>query len=368
MAKKGVEKQEKVVVKEEPKVEVKEEAKEETKLTPEQEKEIMSEPIEGYDKKTVDNPDFFIEETKEKPKEPQEEEKAEEKEEAVAPAEEKSEKPEPPKEELFDKLERELAKSEGKENLGEFSDREKAYFWQMRRDRRARQKAEEERDILRFEKVKRSQIQVEPPKEEAEPDILKGRDEEDFITVKDLKALADKINKKETPKGEPQPVQIDPIRANWIKRCDENARDKFEDYDEVLSIAPEIIGNSPAYLMRLEDAVKNGDNPAVTAYHLIKGDPDFESTLEKKVGKKELPPKEEKEEEPNPEQVKKVEVAKRAQEKMEINSHKPKTSGHAGGSEISAELSLEQAMKMSDKEFRNLPKNKRESLLKAYGA
>jgi hypothetical protein len=325
MAKKGVERQEKT---EESKTELTPEKEEKTELTPEEEKAIMSEPIEGYDKKAQDNPDFFAEEiteevkeetteekTEEKTEVPPEEEKAEEKteekEETVTPAE-----PEPKKEDFFDKMEKELAKPEGKEDIKEFSEREKAYFWQMRRDRRARQKAEEERDVLRFEQLKAKQA---PKKEqvEEEPDVLKGREDEDFITVKDLKTITEKINKKQPPQIGEQPIPPDPIRMAYLKQCEELAKKEYSDYKDVELCADEIVANSTPYQMKIIDALVKGENPAVVMYNIIKGDPDFESVLEKKLGKKKEPLKEEeKTDEPDPEQVKKVEVAKKAQEKM----------------------------------------------------
>ena len=80
----------------------------------------------------------------EEPPEKKPEEKETVKKEPEPVKEEPKGAPEP--EDHFVKIERELQKPEGKENLTNFTPREKAYFSQMRRDRKTRQIAEEDRD------------------------------------------------------------------------------------------------------------------------------------------------------------------------------------------------------------------------------
>ena len=67
-----------------------------------------------------------------------------------------------PEPDTLEKLERELQKPEGKADLSKFSPREKAYFHQMQRDRRAKQKAEAERDVA-FRKLNQALNPPPPP-------------------------------------------------------------------------------------------------------------------------------------------------------------------------------------------------------------
>ena len=333
-------------------------------LTPEEIKAVMSSPPEDYNKVAAENEDIFkdIEVIEEPPKE---KEKPEAKKEPETPPE----KVEPPKEDTFDRIEKELSKPEGKEDLVGLTDREKAYFWQMRRDRRARQKAEEDRDLLRFERVKeKAQAEMKAKEPEPEVDIFKDRDPEDFVTVKDIKSFSDKQAKKENKSAEPLPP--DPIKVAYLKMCDKEAAKQFADYEEVMACTPDIVSTNNVYQLKIVEALMKGDNPAAEMYSLIKGDPEFPKVLERIKAQGKIPetPKEEKKE-PSPAELKKAEEAKEAQKKLEENTTKPKTSGHIGGLETApGEITLEQLSRMSDREFAKIPKQTRDKYLRMFGA
>lgn len=359
-------------------------------LTPEETKFVMSVPPPGFEKVRQENDGFFdgvvdvdkdkaekekaAAEAKKKEDEaakkaPEDAKSKEKSKETPAPEAKEKQPPEPPPAEgAIERLERELEKPEGQEDLKGFSDKEKAYFWQMRRDRRARQKAEEERDIIRLDRAKEKALADEAAKKAKEApvieDPLKDREDEDFITVKDAKKLLETAAK-QTPSA-PAGPSFDPIAAGYLKMCDKEAATKFADYAEVIACVDEIVNVNPAYQKKVAESIRRGDNPAIEMYYIIKGDPEFLKVLEKAKAQGKVPM--EKKEELSADEKRKVEEAKRNQEALEKNTNREKTSGHAGGAESAAgEISLEQLLKMSDKEFAKIPKAKRDALLKQLG-
>lgn len=285
----------------------------------------------------------------------------------------------------FVKIETELAKAEGKEDLSKFTEREKAYFHQMRRDRKSRQKAEEERDAAKFELIKAKKEAPEPKEEkpavETPIEKLKKKDPTDFLTVAEVIELlgsqqaapAAKETKEEKPAG------IDPQTIQYLTLCDNEARSLHsEDYDAVIELTDEILNNNPEYLKEINKAVREGKNPAVRSYELIKADPEFAKLFPmakvkaeaKKKAKTPDATKETKEEKPaakTPEQLKKEEAARKAQEKLEANEKKPKTTAHVSTTDSSEsqgdEYSIEEMAAMSTLEFARLPKAVRKKFL-----
>jgi len=348
------------------------------KLNDDDRKEVMSEPMPGGNKDSIKDDDKaegeaeldkLMEEKKEEVKEdalPVVKEEAKKEEAKVEPP--KEEKKEPViTEDAYKRIDIELSKPEGQVNLSDFSDREKAFYFRMRREQRRAQKAEEERDTLRFEKAKEKA--TEQTKEEPE-DPLKDRDAEDFLTVGDIKKLM-QASAKKVPQG-PNP-EIEHYRSLYLKKCEERAKEKHEDYDAVLVLADELISGSDANMRKLQDAAMRGDDPAETAYQIIKGDPQFDNLLPiaqaklAALGKAPVKKEEPKQEEPKKEtppavspEVKKVED--------KLKEEKPKTSVHAGAAESGErELRAETVMVMTSAEWHKLPKDKREALLRKFG-
>lgn len=307
---------------------------------------------------------------------PAEEKKAEEvaaapaakKEVAAAPAEE-SEDP-------FVKIERELAKPEGKEDLNNFTPREKAYYYQMRRDRKARQQAEADRDAALFREAQGKKVPEK--KEETAPDALeelKKKDPTDFMTVADVLKVVDSIKKPAEEPGKGKPA-ADPVRVAFLKYSENEARAKFpEDYDAVMELTEEILLSDEKSLIEVAKAMNAGDNPAIKSYELIKSHPDFAKLFpvaEAKIkarGQADKKPDEKKEEtKPAAKSQAEIEKEKKAlatEKALETNANKKKTTGNVeGGADAEdGEPSWDEISKMSDKQFAKLPKKTRQKYL-----
>lgn len=351
-------------------------------LTEDEQKLVKEQgPVEGYANIAVEvveskdepgeeeNVDKGVAEPGKKEEPAKEEKKAEEK-----PAEEKKD--------FFDKLETELVKPEGQEDLTNFTPREKAYFFQMRRDRKSRQKAEEDRDAALFREIQSKKKSEEAkPKDEDNPLAdLEKRDPTDFMTVEDVKKLVKSLKQEPAKEEAPEAPKPDKARFKMLQLFDNEARSAHpDDYDYVMELVPEIINTNKDYLAKVAQGMRDGENPAEVMYSLIKGDAEaaklYEAAKTKVDARKTKPsdkktaeekPKEEK----TPEQIKKEEEAKRAQEAIDKNKSKPKTTGHAETADDHTVegYSLQQIASMSDREFRQLPKKVRDAYLRKYGA
>lgn len=322
---------------------------------------------------------------------PKEEKVAPAKKEAPVPAAKEAKKEEKKEESTLDdslnKLEAELSKPEGQENLEDFNAREKAYFWQMRRDRRAKQKAEADLDAFRLKEVQRratedAALKAAPAKEEkTTKDPFEGRAADDMVTVQDLKNLvgALKTESPQKPKEEPAKGQMDvenPFFQAGLKSMDREARTELGDqYDEVMECSAEIIQSSPLYQRQIADALVKGENIAKVIFHIIKGDPEFTKVLPvaqarlKAAGK--LKPSEGKEDPAPKADDTKTKEALKAQAKLE--EKKPKTSVNSSGSEAGAENKIDgydinDMIKMSSREFSKIPKKTRDEFLRRFGS
>ena len=257
----------------------------------------------------------------------------------------------------------------------DFSPREKAYFWQMRRDRKAKQQAEADRDAAKFELSKtKKEKPAEKPAEEEDP--FKDREDDDIFTVADAKKILAKSQKKEEVKMDASFMEL-PAVQTFLKSCDIVAANEHkEDYEVVMDLTDQIIMTNPAHQKLIAEAFSRGENPALKQYELIKGDPSFSKLLPvaqtrvaaRKTKKAEEKPKEEPKAK-SAEELQKEADAKKAEEALEANQTKPKTSGHAEGKDKieGSDLTIEQIASMSDREFAKLPKKTREKYLEMYG-
>lgn len=299
-------------------------------------------------------------------------------------ADDKAAKEESDKDPLASLL-KELDKPEGKEDLTNLSAREKGLFWEMRRDRKRAQKAEEERDSLRFEKVKKQKDdEALKAKEEEDTDPFKDRGDDEPLTIKDIKLMRELNKKKATIKDTGATSAFDPnspIIASALKHQDELARKELgEDYDETVECTGEIISNNSAYLRQIADALVKGENVAKLTYYLIKGDPEYTKALPAAVARLKAAGKKTSEDtkqeaaaaQKTAEDDKKKAEALETQKKLEANQNKKKTSVHADGTDTGAadlgEYTIEKLDAMSDKEFRAVPKKIRDKFLKMHGA
>lgn len=323
---------------------------------------------EGYANVVPKDDARAVEEEKKSKEEPEKPEPAQ--------AEKKPELPQP--EDSFAKLERELVKPEGAENLNDFSPREKAYFYQMRRDRKSRQKAEEERDRALFRESKLK----EEKKPEPEKDLLEGRDEDDIVTVKEVRELLGKKLKAEVTK----PVDSESnevsqkIQVRYLQMCEKEARLSHpDDFDAVMELADELLPNNENGLREISDRTRSGENPAEVMYQVIKKHQEFQvlypaAELRAKAKRppeaaKEMPGTTPSAPVLTPEDKAKEEKARQAEKALEENNNRPKTTAHVSSREGKAaeELTLQEITAMSDREFSKLPRRVRQKYLDSMG-
>lgn len=275
-----------------------------------------------------------------------------------APKEEEK-KPEETKESFFSKVEHELEKPEGQEDLAGFTDREKGLYYSMKRERRRAQKAEEDRDAVRFERIKEQKLKDEQAKKDAEEDP--GEDETAFLTKADLKKKLKEEREAQAAENMARErklrLQVADLAAKDIVAAKIIKGEELPDYSETMKIAEMIIETRPEYQETIQKAYYEGLNPALVAYDLARKDPRF-NTLYKPGVKKEAPKAD-----PKPADNKAKETIK----KIEENEKKPKTSGtHGGGdgAETGKEYTIETLTNMSSSEFRKVPKAIREKFLR----
>jgi hypothetical protein len=130
----------------------------------------------------------------------------------------------------------------------------------LREERRKRQEAEEKytqtlraySDLLQQQQAKDSQPEV--------PEF----NEDDIITYKDVK----KILEREREKG------ADETRKSMYNENLKRAREKFQDFDDVLKLADEMIASNPD-LHGLDDVIMQKPNAPFLAYELGKLHPNY---------------------------------------------------------------------------------------------
>jgi hypothetical protein len=261
---------------------------------------------------------------------------------------------------LSTKIEEELAKPEGAEDLKGFSERERGIFWELRKERLKRQILEKDNDELRFERMKREKA-AEPPAPPAhEPvkvtDPLADREDDDLLTVADAKKLLTSIPKEPAPAYKPlmtpEEVRTQKVEAELIL-----TKQGVSDFLEVLDYADIAIGTDPGAAAYLRKVKENGRNVALAAYNLIKSSPRW-SVIEKDIAErkgKQAPQK------PSDENRKRA-------EKIEENEGKVRTTGGGGNPPVSDEFTLEEIRSMSPKEFGQLPAKTRKAILERFGS
>lgn len=309
-----------------------------------------------------------------------------------AKAEEKpAEKVEPPKEEkkdFFERLEIEMDKPEGKEDVSDFTPREKAYFYRMRRDRKLRQQAEEDRDKALFRETKLKEVSTK--KQEQEDDdplkVLEGKEDDDFLTAGEVKKILEKGKKaKKDEEKQPDPDDASKtMQIRYLQMCEKEAvaeiKEKGDkDFYAVMELAEDLVTNDAQALKEIADRTKKGENPALVMYEVIKSNKDFEvlypaaelraKARAQKAEKKDTPVAPSSAPALTPEDKAKEEKAKQAEKALEENSKQTKTTAHASSREgkPASELTIDEISRMSDLEFARLPRQTRERYLRLYG-
>jgi hypothetical protein len=373
-------------------------------LSPEDETKLLqaqSDPVKGY---TNVAPAVTTEEAPEQPEDKQVEkppakapekkapEQTEDKPEASKKPETPAETPgqkEEPKDDVFDRLERELLKPEGQEDLRGFNRREVAYYHQMKRDRKDRQEAEAELDVqkLQNERLKRAL----PPEAQDVLAEIEQKDQSDFMTPQEVAAAIKRdraARAKQEPAPTPDPSKVNPQQQFYLQQCDTACRTAHpDDYDIVMELLPELVNNNPALLAQMDQDAVAGKNPAETAYQAMKAHPDFEKLLP--LGeirwKAVTSVRAHTNGDPSPapastpttkppaapaEASVTAEQAAQAQAALESNTSKTRTTAHASGTQDSlpGELSAEDIINMPDAEFRALPRKERMYYLQRFGS
>lgn len=279
------------------------------------------------------------------------------------------------------RLDTELAKPEGQEDLVGFTDRERAYFFEMRRSRTRAQEAERALDVLKFKTIQDALKKEEKPAEVIaaveEVDPFADKEADDILTVEEArKLLADAKTKakpaapakakeeapaKEEAAKQPSPEVMMASRAIAITHQLQAERilekKGVTDFNEVLENGISVlVGDKEAesYIIKVRD---NGGNVALASYNLIKASkrwPEVEAKL--KVLK--------------PAPTKEAEAKANAEraERIEKNDGKVKTTGAGGGGAETGEYSLEEFLAMSPKEFGSLPARVRKSVMDKYAS
>lgn len=271
---------------------------------------------------------------------------------------------------LHGKIEGEINKPDGQEDLTGFTEREKGLFYEMKKSRKRAQKAEEDRDALMFERLKAAKLaQASKPEpkaeEEEEPLFGKDADPEDFPTVGKLRELSKKAAEREAEarraRDRTLTVRLSEMGARQIVEVRKESGKDSPDYDEVMELAPVIIEGNPDYEKQIYEAYVKGKNAALLTYDIIRKDPKFSSLYKPtaETPKKEEPKKEE------PKADNKAEEGKKTLDKINANENKPKTSGSggAGGGSGGEEYTIDQLLRMTPGQFRKVPKTVRDKFL-----
>lgn len=253
------------------------------------------------------------------------------------------------------KAEKELAKEAGMEDLSGFTPREKGLFYELRRQRRRAQRAEVEKKEMehklvqkRAEEEKEADVDIETESKK----IFDGKEDDDLLTVKEARKLVEL-----TKKGRKQPKdmtgQIAYLRYQIGKL---ELSKKYPDADTVLSLTDELFDNDSIEAIQAKEEVKeaynSGGNFVEVMYNQIKSHPKF-SELDKKNTAKPA-------EATGPKNPDLEDQKKRA---TKLAEEKTRTTGGAGGGATGAEITLEEASKMSPKEYAKLPEKTRKRLL-----
>lgn len=265
------------------------------------------------------------------------------------------------------KVERTLALEDKDINLEGYSDKEKGLFWELRKERKARQQAEADRDAERFERIKKEKLAEAEAKKKADEKPEEGDDE--FLTKGEIKkrekAEREARDAELSARARAVVIQTSNITAHGIV---ENRRAKGEDlpdYEKVMELGAVIIEGNEDYAKKIKEVWTKGGNAALACYDIIRKDPRFKSLYnpEAPVVKKE----EKAPDKPADEKTK--EAGKENLKKIEENEKKPPTSGaHGGGGEGDyGDYTADQLIKMSMSEFKKVPRKIREKFLKDNG-
>lgn len=289
----------------------------------------------------------------------------EEEEPAKEPAAKKSEEAKTAKERRA-LIDAELSKPDEEVNLAPFTPTEIGLYWDLKKARRKTQKVEQENRELKFKDLKRAVAEglkeAEKPEEEAEDeDPLKGRDEDDILTVADVRKI---LGKK--PKAEKKPDEDGGTKPLMTREAVKKQRGEaaailkgkgIEDFEDVIDFAAYALEGDEEAREELIETAKAGGNVTEKTYWLIKGSqvwPKIEAEIKK--GKK-------------PAGGKVSEDNLGRAERIQKNEQKVRTTGApGGGGGAPGEYTEAEILEMSPRDFGRLPAKTQEAILRKYGA
>lgn len=268
-------------------------------------------------------------------------------------------------------IEQEAEKPIDQAKIEDYSPSERALFFELKKERRKRQEAQVEADTLKFQKAKdeeKARLKREQEAAEAEEDPFDGKDEDDILTVAEVrKAL--KLEKKQAK----APAEKEPITEDFQKRANlmqeriwlYEAKEKHADVGEVVAYADELLRDDKEAAAEVRDVILRGGNAVLAIYNLIKTHPKFpevEAKIKAKAGKAAEATTPKKEDKPSAEEEAKTN--KDRADRIEKNKEKPKTTGSGGGAAVqTGEYSVQELLEMPDRDFAKLSKEKRERIL-----
>jgi hypothetical protein len=243
---------------------------------------------------------------------------------------------------------------------------EKAMYWKQKKERKGRQEAQRERDLL---KIKNAELEKKlKEKETPAPELDEfGNpivdDPDRLITAAELdKRDKDKKEKEAVAKQEEQ--EKDKQAQAKLKNIYEQGRTKYADFDSTMKLAKVVLDTNTSFKVKskfdayLTALASNDDDSeevaADIAYEIGKLHPDY------KPGTSDTSVKDDK----------KTETEKANLKKILANQEKPKSSaalgGSGGGNRIIAEADLTPAdvAKLTQKQFDGLSKNTQDRILK----
>jgi len=219
-------------------------------------------------------------EKKEQEEQKQEEENKGEEEQKTEEEEETEGKKEESKEEI------DLNQDLDDATIQKLTRREKAYYYEMKKERKKRQEIEAERDYLatQLKYNKPPEKKEESTKEEEVDlgDLLKDKEDDDFVAVGEVKKLIPTLIKKEVSKtieeiekkkSEEQKkiIQQQSEQERRITELEEEFKKTHDDYEDMLNIAAKAMKDFPSLSLEVFNATQDPKgNPVEVVYNIGK--------------------------------------------------------------------------------------------------
>jgi len=249
-------------------------------------------------------------------------------------------------------------------DIKDYSPKERALFFELRKERRKRQESQAETDTLKFQRAKeeaKAQLEREraaaeaKAKEEADHDPFQGLEDDDLLTAGQIKKILAGRKEPSKPILAEDPKLQKLQMENWVLK----ARDKAPDLALVLPHADSLLINDEDAKAEVADVVRRGGNAVLATYNLIKSHPkwpEIEAKMKADGGSTEQQKKADEEARTNKERA----------ERIETNKKKPVTTGSGGGAAASGDYSIQEILDMPEFQFAKLPKSQRDRILETF--